>query len=355
MKKLTRRTEVPAEPEVIAKILANLEDLFRYYPFVSTTKWEEDGLTAEVRFRKLFGGLSDVFKIRSRYSPSEDTLTIYGEGRRSRLAMVILLRPGFPNTIVKMDAFLDGVSGPIASSFLNDLLKHTSQYLWLKAQDYLAGRLKLEEIPTAPGAVRKVEKIEAPFREAEAKPIIPSAPPTISSAEEGVSKEPSAPPPQPSLTSEEKPPGPEEISKEVAIEEKPSLAKLETIPVDASSIKEISLLLDDVVFMASILLKTRLLARIKSKQPHNIADILKEVTNRADIGECKQLIISLRDSENNVEGKIALDLDKMAIIGAVLSIGNEKYYEVDALSTLASIDKVLDTKVWCLKEPITHS
>ncbi len=355
MKKLTRRTEVPAEPEVIAKILANLEDLFRYYPFVSATRWEEDGLIAEVRFRKLFGGLSDIFRIRFRYSPSEDTLTIYGEGKRSRLTMVILLRPGFPNTIVKMDAFLDGVSGPIASSFLSDLLKHTSQYLWLKAQDYLAGRLKLEEIPTAPGAVRKVEKIEAPFREAEVKPTIPSAPPTIFSAEEGVSKEPSAPASQSPLPSEEKPPGPEEISKGVAIEEKPSLAKLETIPVDASSIKEISLLLDDVVFMASILLKTRLLARIKSKQPHNIADILKEVTNRADIGECKQLIISLRDSENNVEGKIALDLDKMAIIGAVLSIGNEKYYEVDALSTLASIDKVLDTKVWCLKEPITHS
>ena len=354
MKKLTRRTEVPAEPEVIAKILANLEDLFRYYPFVSRTKWEEDGLIAEVRFRKLFGGLSDIFRIRFRYSPSEDTLTIYGEGRRSRLAMVILLRPGFPNTIVKMDAFLDGVSGPIASSFLNDLLKHTSQYLWLKAQDYLAGRLKLEEIPTAPGAVRKVEKIEAPFKEAEAKPTIPSAPPTISSAEKGIPKEPSAPPPQPPLPSEEKPSRPEEIGKEAAIGEKPSLAKLETIPVDASSIKEISLLLDDVVFMASILLKTRLLARIKSKQPHNIADILKEVTNRADIGECKQLIISLRDSENNVEGKIVLDLDKMAIVGAVLSIGNEKYYEVDALSTLANIDKVLDTKVWCLKEPITH-
>ena len=347
MKKLTRRTEVPAEPEVIAKILANLEDLFRYYPFVSTTKWEEDALIAEVRFRKLIGGLSDIFRIRYRYSPSEDTLTIYGEGRRSRLAMVILLRPGFPNTIVKIDAFLDGVSGPIASSFLNDLLKHTSQYLWLKAQDYLAGRLKLEEIPTAPGAVRKVERIEAPFREAEAKP-------TISSAEEGVPKEPSTRPPQPPLTSEEKPPRPEEIGKEVAIEEKPSLVKLETLPVDASSIKEISLLLDDVVFMASILLKTRLLARIKSKQPHNIADILKEVSNRVDVGECKQLIISLRDFENNVEGKIVLDLDKMAIVGAVLRVANEKYYEVDALSTLASIDKVLDTKVWCLKEPITH-
>lgn len=353
MKKVTRRTEVPAEPEIIAKILANLEDLFRFYPFVSRIKWEEDVLIAEVRFRKLIGGLSDIFKIRYRYSSNENTLTIYGEGKRSKLAMVILLRPGFPNTIVKIDAFLDGVSGPIASSFLNDLLKHTSQYLWLKAQDYLAGRLKLEEIPVTLEAVRRVEKIEAPF-EAEAKPTIPSAPPTISSAEEGIPEEPSAPPPQPPLPSEEKPPRPEEIGRVAAIEEKPSLAGLETIPVDASSIKEISLLLDDVVFMASLLLKTKLLARIKSRQPPNIADILKEVTNRADIGECKQLIISLRDSEDKVEGKIVLDLDKKAIVGAVLSVGNDRYYEVDALNTLASIDKVLDTKVWCLKEPITH-
>lgn len=343
MKKITRRTEIPAEPEVIAKILANLEDLFRYYPFVSKTEWEENALVVSVRFRKLFGRLSDIFRIRYRYSPGENKLTIYGEGRKTRLAMVILLRPGFPNTIVKIDAFMDGVPGPIASSFLNDLLKHTSQYLWLKAQDYLAGRLKIEEILIAPGAVEKVERIEAPFEEAKAESTVP--------IEEGAPGKPS--PPKPVLR-EEKPPSPKEVGGEVLTEEKPSLAKLESIPIDASNIKRISLLLDDVVFMASLLLKARLLLRIKSKHPHSITDILKEVANRSDIGGCKQLIISLRSSEYNIEGKIVLDLDKMAIIGAILNMGRDKYYEVDALSALAGIEKVLDTKVWCLEESIIH-
>ncbi len=354
MKKLTKNTGVPAEPEVIAKILANLEDLFNHYPFVTATKREEDSLLAEVKFRKLIGGLSDTFRIRYRYDPSENTVTIHGEGKRSRIALVITLTPGFPNTIVKIDAMLDGASGPIASSFLNDLLKYTSQYLWLKAQDYLAGRLKLEEIPTVPGAVMKAEKIEAPLKEAEARTIAPSSPQAISLTEERAPKEPSTQPVESLVSPDEKHLQHKRIGEETVSEEKPSLAKLETIPVDALSIKEISLLLDDVVFMASLLLRTRLLARIKSKQPHNIADILKEVTNRVDTSECKQLIISLRDSGNVIDGKIVLDLDKMAIIGAILSVGNEKHYEVDALNTLASIDKVLDTKVWCLKEPITH-
>ncbi len=352
MKKATRKTEIPAEPEVIAKILSNLADLFNFYPFVSSVSWERDALVVEVKYKKLIGGLTDRYRFKYKYSPSEDTLTIYGEGSRSRLALVIHLRPGFPNTLVKIDAFLDGAGGPIASGFLGELLKYTSQYLWLKAQDYLAGRLKLEEIPVKPEAVKTVEKIGKPFEEAKARPpsqVVPEKPVEKPAREEVVEKP--MPSPSPPATVEEKPGATVEAVGERVEEHAP--AGIETIPVDASCIREVSLLLDDVVHMAMVMLKAKLLARVKSSHPHSIADIIKEISGRSDVVECKELILSLRDSD--IDGKITIDLEKMAITGALLVVGNEKYYEVDALSTLAGITRDLDVKIWCLKEKVVTS
>ncbi len=362
MKRSSRRTEIPAEPEVIAKILMDIEGLFKHYPFVSEVKREGSKLRVKISYRRILGGVTDEYLFTYKYNPREDVVTLFGEGKKTKLAIVFMLRPGFPNTIVKIDAFLDGAGGPGASRFLADLLKNTSQYLWLKAQDYLAGRLKLEEIklptPKAEEARREVvEEKPVAVKEVEKPPTPPQ--PSIETIEKPVEASEAIVEEKPSVEAVEKP---MEASEEASVEAvesleateekppKPEAPQLEAIPIDASAIREYSLALDDVVLMANILLKARLLARAKSSQPHNIADILKSIAGRPELIECKYILISLRGK--GVDGKIAIDTDKMAIVGAVLELDEEKYYEVDALSTLGAVSEDLDAKIWCLGEDV---
>ncbi len=314
MRKYTRIIELPIEPEMVVKIVSNIEDLFNKLSFVSSISGEEKGYTIEFSVKGVIRGFQDKYSVTGAFDPKNRAYVVIGHGRRSNFALVVTPRKGRPNTVVKIDFYLDRVSGGVAKKIGSEVIEKLVDYLWLKTREYL------EELHVKEKAVVEESRRET----VEAKTVV----------EEVVSRE----------AGREVEAGREEAKEEVGVEA--GISREYPVEVDTSSLDKYNSILEDVIEYARLLLNASLVVQQSFSSIKELFDKIHDLAREYG-NEYRYLLVTIKSGK--LESRILVDTSSGKVVGAILSVDETMLSGVEAFEKLSSIEASVEAKIWGIK------
>ncbi|MEM1533436.1 MAG: hypothetical protein QW164_05140 [Desulfurococcaceae archaeon] len=290
----THRYSKAASPMNIStlEVLEAILDALRISGFAEEVKREGDQVLARVRAR---GPLGTVFEDQYRFSINQESprkVLVVGYGIKSKMAITITLPTGSGLAdVINVDGVLTGSTNVASSKLLKSMVEGIGNYLRTEAIIELA--------PTKAIEVRQVtEEAEATARE--------------------------------------------EL-KESAGEIKP----LAVPKVDEGKIAEKSRSLSDIVFMSSIILKSKLIEQRVADKAMGVNEIIALIPKAS---ECRNLVLIIRDQGGKSELTTVINHGGSVVAAYAKTLGNE-YYGVEALKAFsASTGSII--RLWCSSEEL---
>ncbi|MEM1643804.1 MAG: hypothetical protein QXV30_00510 [Desulfurococcaceae archaeon] len=290
----THRYSKAASPMNISalEVLEAILDALRISGFAEEVKREGDQVLARVRAR---GPLGTVFEDQYRFSINQESprkVLVVGYGIKSKMAITITLPTGSGLAdVINVDGVLTGSTNIASSKLLKSMVEGIGNYLRTEA--------RIELAPTKAIEVRQVtEEAEATARE--------------------------------------------EL-KESAGEIKP----LAVPKVDEGKIAEKSRSLSDIVFMSSIILKSKLIEQRVADKAMGVNEIIALIPKAS---ECRNLVLIIRDQGGKSELTTVINHGGSVVAAYAKTLGNE-YYGVEALKAFsASTGSII--RLWCSSEEL---
>ncbi|MEM4564233.1 MAG: hypothetical protein QXS73_02635 [Desulfurococcaceae archaeon] len=290
----THRYSKAASPMNIStlEVLEAILDALRISGFAEEVKREGDQVLARVRAR---GPLGTVFEDQYRFSINQESprkVLVVGYGIKSKMAITITLPTGSGLAdVINVDGVLTGSTNVASSKLLKSMVEGIGNYLRTEA--------RIELAPTKAIEVRQVtEEAEATARE--------------------------------------------EL-KESAGEIKP----LAVPKVDEGKIAEKSRSLSDIVFMSSIILKSKLIEQRVADKAMGVNEIIALIPKAS---ECRNLVLIIRDQGGKSELTTVINHGGSVVAAYAKTLGNE-YYGVEALKAFsASTGSII--RLWCSSEEL---
>ncbi|MEM1533132.1 MAG: hypothetical protein QW164_03570 [Desulfurococcaceae archaeon] len=290
----THRYSKAASPMNIStlEVLEAILDALRISGFAEEVKREGDQVLARVRAR---GPLGTVFEDQYRFSINQESprkVLVVGYGIKSKMAITITLPTGSGLAdVINVDGVLTGSTNVASSKLLKSMVEGIGNYLRTEAIIELA--------PTKAIEVRQVtEEAEATARE--------------------------------------------EL-KESAGEIKP----LAVPKVDEGKIAEKSRSLSDIVFMSSIILKSKLVEQRVADKAMGVNEIIALIPKAS---ECRNLVLIIRDQGGKSELTTVINHGGSVVAAYAKTLDNE-YYGVEALKAFsASTGSII--RLWCSSEEL---
>ncbi|MEM2855327.1 MAG: hypothetical protein QW398_06435 [Desulfurococcaceae archaeon] len=290
----THRYSKAASPMNITtlEVLEAILDALRISGFAEEVKREGDQVLARVRAR---GPLGTVFEDQYRFSINQESprkVLVVGYGIKSKMAITITLPTGSGLAdVINVDGVLTGSTNVASSKLLKSMVEGIGNYLRTEA--------RIELAPTKAIEVRQVtEEAEATARE--------------------------------------------EL-KESAGEIKP----LAVPKVDEGKIAEKSRSLSDIVFMSSIILKSKLIEQRVADKAMGVNEIIALIPKAS---ECRNLVLIIRDQGGKSELTTVINHGGSVVAAYAKTLGNE-YYGVEALKAFsASTGSII--RLWCSSEEL---
>ncbi|MEM3163093.1 MAG: hypothetical protein QXN38_01680 [Desulfurococcaceae archaeon] len=290
----THRYSKAASPMNIStlEVLEAILDALRISGFAEEVKREGDQVLARVRAR---GPLGTVFEDQYRFSINQESprkVLVVGYGIKSKMAITITLPTGSGLAdVINVDGVLTGSTNVASSKLLKSMVEGIGNYLRTEA--------RIELAPTKAIEVRQVtEEAEATARE--------------------------------------------EL-KESAGEIKP----LAVPKVDEGKIAEKSRSLSDIVFMSSIILKSKLVEQRVADKAMGVNEIIALIPKAS---ECRNLVLIIRDQGGKSELTTVINHGGSVVAAYAKTLDNE-YYGVEALKAFsASTGSII--RLWCSSEEL---
>ncbi|MEM3989762.1 MAG: hypothetical protein QW369_07260 [Desulfurococcaceae archaeon] len=290
----THRYSKAASPMNIStlEVLEAILDALRISGFAEEVKREGDQVLARVRAR---GPLGTVFEDQYRFSINQESprkVLVVGYGIKSKMAITITLPTGSGLAdVINVDGVLTGSTNIASSKLLKSMVEGIGNYLRTEA--------RIELAPTKAIEVRQVtEEAEATARK--------------------------------------------EL-KESAGEIKP----LAVPKVDEGKIAEKSRSLSDIVFMSSIILKSKLIEQRVADKAMGVNEIIALIPKAS---ECRNLVLIIRDQGGKSELTTVINHGGSVVAAYAKTLGNE-YYGVEALKAFsASTGSII--RLWCSSEEL---
>lgn len=290
----THRYSKAASPMNITtlEVLEAILDALRISGFAEEVKREGDQVLARVRAR---GPLGTVFEDQYRFSINQESprkVLVVGYGIKSKMAITITLPTGSGLAdVINVDGVLTGSTNVASSKLLKSMVEGIGNYLRTEA--------RIELAPTKAIEVRQVtEEAEATARE--------------------------------------------EL-KESAGEIKP----LAVPKVDEGKIAEKSRSLSDIVFMSSIILKSKLVEQRVADKAMGVNEIIALIPKAS---ECRNLVLIIRDQGGKSELTTVINHGGSVVAAYAKTLDNE-YYGVEALKAFsASTGSII--RLWCSSEEL---
>ncbi len=262
MKKCTRTIELPIEPELVVKIVSELDSLFKNFDFVKSIERDNEKYTIAISVKGVIKSFEDKYDVIGKYDFRANAYVVLGHGSRSRFALVITPRASEPNTVVRIDLYLDGVGGYPAKRISVEFIEKLVDYLWFKTREYLESMGLEEKIEEKPG------------------------------------------------------PSKQEVSQEVSIE----------IGIDEDRLGVYNSVLSDVIKVAKILLDAKLIRQSTYSNANNLFSNITELINKSIETECKYILLSIKldkdvdakiliDTGNSVIIGAILTTDEKTLLG----------------------------------------
>lgn len=276
----------------VSEVLEAILDALRISGFAEELRKEGDQVLARVRAR---GPLGAVFEDQYRFSINQESprkVLVVGYGNKSKIAITITLPTGSGLAdVINVDGVLTGSTNTASSKLLKSIVEGIGNYLRTGA--------RIELAPTkAIGVSQVVEAAEATTRE--------------------------------------------EL-RESAGEIKP----LAMPNVDEEKIAEKSRSLSDIVFMSSIILRSKLIEQRIADKAMGVNEIITLIPRAP---ECRNLVLIIRDQSRESELTAVINHRGLVVAAYAKASGNE-FYGVEALKAFsASTGSII--RLWCSSEEL---
>lgn len=278
----------------VLEVLEAILDSLRISGFAEEVKREGDRVLVKVRAK---GPLGVVFEDQYSFSINQESprkVLVVGSGNKSRMAITITLPTGSGLAdVINVDGVLTGSTNAASSKLLKSMVEGIGNYLRTEAG--------IQRTPTKAIEVRQVTEVAGATVREELRESVEEARPSV-------------------------------------------------IPrVSEEKIVEKSKPLSDIVFMSSIILKSKLVEQRIVDKAMGVNEVIALASKKAF--ECRNLVIIIRDQIKGGELTMITNHSGL-IVAAYANISGNEFYGIEALKAFEYVSTGSTIRLWCSSEEL---